>query len=443
MRLTLTGVNQPGHTDGNGSSMTHPPSETAAAAGSSAGGAIPLRRSLTLAHAVLYGLGVVIGAGIYVLIAAAAARAGYHAPVAFIITAILIGLTGASLAELAVRMPVAAGEAAYVRAGFQSDWAAAMVGYLVIAIAIVTSATISVGAAGYIGIFIAAPERVIITGVVISMGLVAARGIVESVTFASLMTLIETGGLIAIIIAGFLFEPQVVTRAPEMLPATLDPEVWSGIGGAALLAVFAFIGFEGIVNIAEEVKDPTRNLPRAIFITLALATVLYVLVMWIALAALGVDTLAASKAPLALVFERLTGASPKTMSAIAVVATLNGIVVSIIMGSRVTYGLAKQGSLPAWLGQVNATTQTPLIATLLLSMVILAFALFLPIAELADLSARLTLAMFAIVNLALYLLKAREEAPPAGALVFPKWVPLAGFVSCVGFMLADIVSWLS
>jgi amino acid transporter len=333
---------------------------------------------------------------------------------------------------------VAAGEAAYARAAFRSDRIATAVGLLVIAMALVSASTISVGAAGYIRVFVDLPASLVIAVVVLTMGAIAARGIVESVTFAGIMTLIELGGLLIVIAAGFLFEPDVVARAPEMLPTTLDPGLWTGIFTASLLAVFAFIGFEGIVNIAEEVKDPTRTLPRAIFLTLAITTVLYVLVMWVSLAAIGPETLAASEAPLALVFEHLTGASPRTMSAIAIVATLNGIVVNMIMASRVVYGLSRQGSLPAAIGAVNSATQTPLVATGLSVAIVLAFALLLPIAALADLSARITLVMFGIINLALFCIKLREVEPPPRIFTCPKWVPLAGFLSCVAFILADI-----
>ncbi|HKZ97653.1 MAG TPA: APC family permease [Hyphomicrobiaceae bacterium] len=398
---------------------------------------IGLRRSLGLTHAVLYGLGVTIGAGIYVLIAAAAGRAGMHAPIAFVVTAVLVGLTGASLAELGVRMPVAAGEAAFARAAFRSERVAAAVGLLVIAMSLVSASTISVGAAGYIGVFIDLPERILIAGVVLSMGLIATRGIRESVTFAGVMTLIEVGGLAIVIAAGFLFEPDVVTRAPEIVAGALDPSASVAIFSASMLAVFAFIGFEGIVNIAEEMKDPSRTMPRAIMLTLAITTVLYVLVMWVALAALGPQTLAASKAPLALVFEHLTGASPRTMSAIAIVATLNGIVVNMIMASRVMYGLSRQGNLPSTLGEISPATQTPVLATGLGAAIVLVFALLLPIAELADLSARLTLVLFAIVNLALYRIKSREDQPPPGIFRVPRWVPLLGFSSCILFIVAD------
>jgi amino acid transporter len=400
--------------------------------------AIGLRRSLTLTHAVLYGLGVTVGAGIYVLIAAAADRAGMHAPISFLVTAMLIGLTGASLAELGGRMPVAAGEAAYARAAFRSERMATFIGVLVIAMALISASTISVGAAGYIRVFVDAPDAIVITGVVLAMAAIAARGIVESVTFAGLMTVIEIGGLLLVVAAGFLLEPAVITEAREMLPIGLDAAQWSGIFTASLLAVFAFIGFEGIVNIAEEIKAPERTLPRAIFLTLAITTVLYVLVMWIALAAVGTEALAASKAPLALVFERLTGASPRIMSAIAVVATLNGIVVNLIMASRVMYGLSRQGGLPAWIGAINAATHTPVRATAMATGIVLFFSLLLPIADLADLSARITLCLFAIVNLSLLRIKLRKDAESHAGFKCPLWVPAAGFASCIVFIVADI-----
>jgi amino acid transporter len=152
-------------------------------------------------------------------------------------------------------------------------------------------------------------------------------------------TLIEVGGLLLLDLAGIALGPELVTRLPEALPPLGDGRVLAGIMGTALLAIFAFIGFEGLANIAEEVRDPQRTLPRAIFLTLTVSTILYVLVAWVALVAVPHEELAQSRAPLALVFERLTGASPRVMSLIAIVATLNGIIVQIIMSSR---GLAQR-----------------------------------------------------------------------------------------------------
>lgn len=406
-------------------------------------GDVTLKRALSLGHATLYGLGVTIGAGIYVLIGAAAARAGMYAPMAFVIAAILMALSAASFAELAGRLPVAAGEAAYIREAFRSNRMARIGGLLVIAIAIVSAAAISVGSAGYIGVFLAFPEPVLVAGVVLAMGAIAAWGVKESVTFAGAMTLIEIGGLVLLIMAGTASGPELVTRLPEAVPPLGDGRVFAGIMGTALLAVFAFIGFEGLANIAEEVRDPQRTLPRAIFLTLAVSTILYVLVAWVALVAVPHEELAQSRAPLALVFERLTGASPRIMSLIAIVATLNGIIVQIIMSSRVLYGLARQGNLPAAFGTVHGLTRTPLYATVFTTGLVLLFALLLPLHHLADLTSRITLVVFALVNLSLIRIKARTPVPPAGAYVAPSWAPWAGFVSCLALLVADVALMLA
>ena len=188
-----------------------------------------------------------------------------HAPIAFIAAGLLMGLTGLSLAELGVRMPVAAGEAALCACGLPLGAHRRLRRFLCIAMSLVSAATISVGAAGYIVVFVPLPDKVLIAAVVLSMGAIAGRGIVKSVSFAGLMTLIELGGLAMVIAAGFLFEPDVITRLPEMLPLTPDASVWSGIFTASLLAVFAFIGFEGIANIAEEVKDRAGRCPAPSF----------------------------------------------------------------------------------------------------------------------------------------------------------------------------------
>jgi APA family basic amino acid/polyamine antiporter len=161
-------------------------------------------------------------------------------------------------------------------------------------------------------------------------------------------------------------------------------------------------------------------------------------VLWIALVAVGSAELARSSAPLALVFERLTGASPLTMSLIAVVATVNGIIVQIIMASRVLYGLASQGDLPQMFCRVNRRTRTPVIATVTVSAIILALALLVPLHDLAEVTARMTLVVFAIVNLALVAIKRRAATFRTIGFVAPGWVPWAGATACVLLLALDI-----
>jgi APA family basic amino acid/polyamine antiporter len=398
-----------------------------------------LVRSLTLTHAVLYGLGVTIGAGIYVLVGLAAGRSGMHAPLAFMGAALVMAFSAASFAELGTRMPVSASEAAYVHAAFRLDWLSLGVGLLVVTTAIVSAATISVGSAGYVAVFLPVPAPWIISVVVLAMGGVACLATVQSVTFAAIMTLVEVGGLVLIIIAGLGHGTDVVTRLPEIWPSSGDSTAWIGIAGTALIAVFAFIGFEHLVNVAEEMKEPSRTLPRALFLTLGLTALVYALVVWIAVTAVPPQELARSSAPLALVFERLTGLPLVTLSAIAVVATLNGIIVHMIMIGRVIYGLADQGNLPKVLARLNSVTHTPLLATAIGVGAILVIALAVPLAGLADLTARFTLIVFATINLALIRIKSRNEVAPLGAFICPRWVPFAGLVSSVLLLVVDLV----
>lgn len=201
-----------------------------------------LVRSLTLTHAVLYGLGVTIGAGIYVLVGIAAGRSGMHAPLAFIGAAVVMAFSAASFAELGTRMPVSASEAAYVQAAFRLDRLSLVVGLLVIAAAIVSAATISVGSAGYVAVFMHVPAPWIISGVILAMGIVACLATVQSVTFAGIMTLIEVGGLVLIIVAGLGHGTDVFIRLPEIWPSAGDTQAWVGVAGTSLVAVFAFIG---------------------------------------------------------------------------------------------------------------------------------------------------------------------------------------------------------
>lgn len=402
-------------------------------------GSTRLIRSLTLTHAVLYGLGVTIGAGIYVLVGAAAARSGMHAPLAFLAAAVVMGVTAGSFAELGTRWPVAASEAAYVQAAFHRKWLSGATGLLVVAAATISGATITVGSAGYIGVFLPLPASWIIAGVVLAMGAVACLSAVQSIGFAGLMTVVEIGGLVLIVGAGLFQGDALVSRLPELLAPLSDKAAWTGIAQTSLLAVFAFIGFEHLVNISEEMKNPSRTLPWALFITLGVTAFLYMTVVWVAVVAVPPAELAHSSAPLALVFQRLTGLPLSVLSVIAIVATVNGIIVHMLMIGRVLYGLADQGSLPAFLARVNARSGAPVVATLFGVGAILILALGIPLTGLAEWTSRLTLGAFVLVNLALLRIKTRESEPPAGVFVVPIWVPIAGLLTSAALLLIDLL----
>jgi amino acid transporter len=347
-----------------------------------------------------------------------------------------MAFTVGSYAELATRIPVAAGEAAYVRIAFRSRLGSTLTGLLTIFIGIVSSATVAIGSAGYIAQFVDLPQGLIVVVVVAVLGAVAAWGILESVLLASLFTLIEAGGLIIIVVAGWHAQVPI---AATFAPPPLEAPVLSGIAFASLLAFFAFIGFEDLANVVEEAKMPHRDIPRAMVLTLVISTVLYLLVAAIAVAAVPPAELAASSAPLSLVFRALAGISPATISLIAIVATLNTILAQMTMAARVIYGMAKQGDLPHHVGRVHPKTATPVIATALIVAGTLALALVVPFVRLAEATSLATLLVFALVNLSLLKLRRGERhthGPQRPHVRMPLWVPAVGLAVCLIMMMA-------
>jgi amino acid transporter len=246
--------------------------------------------------------------------------------------------------------------------------------------------------------------------------------------------------LLLIVLAGFGQESgPMFSRLPEAMPALDDLGAWKSIGATTLLAVFAFIGFEHLVNISEEMKAPSHTLPRALFITLAITALLYIVVLWVALIAVPPDQLARSEAPLAMVFQRLTGLPITTMSAIAIVATLNGVVVHVIMIARVLYGIASKGDLPKMFASVSPITHTPLVATFAAIAAIMFLALAVPLDGLAAWASRGTLVIFAGINIALIRIKSRGPTPP-GAFRCPLPVAYMGLLSSAALLGIDVAS---
>ncbi len=398
-----------------------------------------LERSITLPSLVLYGLGTAIGAGIYVLVGEASGRAGLFAPISFIVAGACLAPTAASYAELAGRLPVSAGESAYVRSGFDSRTMGQVAGWMVIVAGTFAAAAVADGSVGYLREFFDLSPSTLVILVVLLIGLVAAWGIGESVAIAATLTVIEAAGLLAIVAFGLTGPDSVAGRAGDLIPETLDLDLWGGVFGASLLAVFAFIGFEDMVNVAEETKDPRRTLPRAIFITLIVTTVLYVLVASVAVLSVDPEVLAEEEAPLALVYRETAGFSSELISTIAILATLNTILVQIIMVSRVVYGMADRGSLPAVFARVHHRTRTPLLSTAITVVVVIVLAVAFPLNRLADFTSQIVLIIWILSNVALILIKRRGDPPPVGTFTVPMGVPVVGLLTALGLLI--ITSW--
>lgn len=396
----------------------------------------PLARRLTLPLLTFYGLGTTIGAGIFVLTGKVAGRAGMWAPVSFLMAALLAGVTAFAFAELVTRYPRSAGEAVYVGEGFRSPFLARLVGLMVVAAAVVSSATITNGAVGYLQDFVALPDAL---GVVIFVALLAALcawGIGESVTAAAVFTVLEIAALLLVIWAARGGLGEAPARLDELLPP-LGADAWLAISGGAMLAFYAFLGFEDLVNVVEEARDAARSMPAAIFLTLGLTTLLYGLVSLAAVLSVPPAELAAGDAPLAMLYER-TGGDPRIVGGVAVFAVLNGALIQMIMASRVLYGMGDQRWLPDLLAYVHPRTRTPLIATGLVAGLVLVLALLVPLERLAEITSGIVLLVFTMVNLALVLVKRRGDPAPPGTRVYPVWVPVLGAAVSIGFLLLQV-----
>jgi amino acid transporter len=399
-----------------------------------------LERVLSLPVLILYGLGTTVGAGIYALIGEVAGRAGMWAPVAFLVAAGMASLTALSFCELSARMPRAGGEAVYVRAGFRSRRLSTLVGLLVAAIGCLSAATVARGFAGYLSALVPVEPWIAIVGLVAVLGAIAAWGINESAWAAATMTVIEVGGLLVVIVAGRGDLAELPARLPELVPPMV-PEAWLGIGGASVLCFYAFLGFEDMVNVAEEVKDVQRVLPQAILATLVCTGVIYLLLTLVVVLSVDPRQIAESDAPLAFLYHSLTGGSTTWISLVGVLAMTNGGLVQVIKASRLFYGLADQGQLPAWLARIHPERHTPVAATLAVIVGVVVLSLSAPISQLAEATSLVTLGVFALTNLALCLLKRREPAA-SGVRPVPFPIPVAGFVLSTAFLLFEVSQWL-
>lgn len=380
-----------------------------------------LKRRIGLGLLTAYGVGIMVGAGIYVLIGAVVGQAGVWAPLSFLLAGLVAAPTALAYAEFSTRIPEAAGEAAYVAQGTGSAGLGQVVGLGIVLAGTISAAAVLRGGTGYLLGVVDLPFAASVLALGLALTLVAVLGALESLALAAVFTVIELAGLALIIWAGAGAAPVEGYTMPAALPI-------AGLGAGAVLAFFAFIGFEDIVNMAEEVREPERTLPRAILLSLLIASVLYALVAWAAVRAVPGGMLAGSEQPLALVWQQTQGGEARFLSTIAVFAALNGVLAQIVMASRVLYGLGKGGGIWAVFRQAHPRFGTPVRATLLIGAAVILAALALPVAVLAEATSSVLLAVFVLVNAALIGMKRRA---PGAAFEVPMAVPVAGLLLSV------------
>lgn len=385
-----------------------------------------LQRKLGLGLLTAYGVGVMVGAGIYVLVGVVIGQAGVWAPLGFVLAALVALPSALSYAELATRMPEAAGEVAFIERGFNSRRLALIAGIAIVVAGVISGAAVLRGGVGYLTALLPLPEPVLIVALGVGLTLVALKGVVESMAVAALFTVIEILGLLAVAAAGFVAAPV----AEWVAPAALN---WVGLAAATALCFFAFIGFEDMENMAEEVRDPSRILPRGILLALSITTVLYLLVSLAAVRSVPHEVISASERPLALVWEAGTATSPAFLEAIAVAAAVNGVLAQIVMAARVLFGLGRRAAWLALFTEAHARRGTPTRATLLVGGALVVAALSLPLQSLAEMTSMVLLVMFLFVNVALIVIK--RKAPDAPFRV-PGFVPWFGLVATFAALVA-------
>ena len=254
------------------------------------------------------------------------------------------------------------------------------------------------------------PEPVSLLLILAVLAGVAMAGVRESVALAAIITVLEAGTLLVVIVAG---TPMALSS--EALPRILSvPSDWSlltGMFAGAFVAFFAFIGFEDIENMAEETQDAARAIPRAIVLTLVISVAIYAAVALVAAAYPDRDALIASKAPLSDLFAAVTGLPGAPVAAMASIAMVNGILVQIVMASRVIYGMSQEGMLPEAMGRLHPARQTPVRGIVIIAVLTALLGLFVPLLKLAELTSFVMLLVFATVNLSLFLIGRRAGAP--------------------------------
>jgi APA family basic amino acid/polyamine antiporter len=399
---------------------------------------IPLKRELGLVEVTLSGIGIILGAGIYALIGEGAALAGNALWLSFAISATIAIFTGLSYAELSAMFPRAGAEYEYVKVALGTR-AAFVIGWLIILAGIIAASAVAIGFAGYasalagIGPALSGLDHFLFAaGLVIGLSLLLTRGIKISALFASLFTLVEIGGLLLVILIGF---PSLGTV--DYLEMPLGPP---GVLTAAALVFFAYIGFEDVVKLAEETRMPERNIPMGLLLAMAVSIVLYILVSVSAVSIAGWEALSASEAPFAAIAGMaLGGGASILISAIALFATANTVLLLLLATSRICYGMAAAGQLPAVLGSVHATYGTPVWATLVVGAWASLFTLAGSISFVAELTNFALFLTFMVINATVILLRVRLPRHPRpfavpGSLRGIPLLPVAGIAASAALL---------
>jgi len=391
-----------------------------------------LKRRLGLWVTTLTGVGVILGSGIYVLVGVAAGEAGNAVWLSFLVAAAVAGLTGLSYARLSKLKPKDAPEFQFVGIAFKPSLAF-LAGWLILWAVVISSSAVALGFAGYLNHLLGTPVVPAAIGLVLASSIVVFLGIGESALLAGILTFIEVAGLVFIVAIGAPHFGDVnVMEMPMGVAGTI---------GAASLVFFAYLGFEGMANLSEEMKTPERDLPRAIMLALGISTLLYILVSIAAVSVLDWETLGQSDAPLALVAAQvLGGRAGLTLALVALFSTANTVLLLLLAASRAMWAMSSAGALPGVFSVIGRERRTPWLAIIVVGFFASLFTVFDDIRDVAEFTNFATLLAFAGVNAAALKIFNRESSQSGFRHVFLDIVmPSLGLVTAV--LLAINTGW--
>jgi APA family basic amino acid/polyamine antiporter len=398
-----------------------------------------LKRSVGPFQMALYGLGSMLGAGIYGLIGKAAGEVGNAVWLAFLVALIAALLTALSYASLGSRYPRAAGAVYVAQRAYGFPLLSFMVGLALVCSGLTSVATQSrVFGANFSELFglDAIPVAALALCYLFATTVIIFRGIQEAMWVNILCTVVSIAGLVLVVAVGMSYWGSVDYL--ETPPTSGGDQTFLIVIQGAVLAFFAFIGFEDMYNIAEEVREPETTIPIGLISAMLIAALVYVAVAITAVSVVPWQDLAAAPGPITEVVARATPWIPPILfTAITVFAVANTGLVNFVTASRLLYGMARQNLLPDHLGKIHRHRRTPHIAILVLFLILVPLALMGTIAELAAATVLLLLTVFSVVNGALFILKGRKGEPP-GRFEIPRIIPAMGFLVCLGLIVVRV-----
>ena len=359
-----------------------------------------LKKSLGTLRLTFYGVGTIVGAGIYTVIGAAAGQASYDLWLSFILAAVAASFSALSYAELSSTYPNAGAEFIFVRKAFPKiDIPSFLTGWTIAFHSSATIAAVLLAFSGYFNTFFSVPSLLISYGVLIVLSLISITGIKKSSTANIIMVSIQLLGLFILIVVGL-----AETGPPKA--EFFKVESFSGTLAATATLFFVYTGFEHMAALGSEVKNPGKTIPRAFLLTMVFTTVIYLLIAFTVLNIADPSELAKVDSPLSLAASNLNSWLPVTLAVAALFATANAAFSGIISISRLLFGMASVGELPKFMTKTNAH-KVPWVTTIVVMAAVAGFMLLGDIKIVAGMSSLGALLVFVAVNIALIVLRFR------------------------------------